>query len=407
MYGVVRSSLVEILGAWAMDIEYAGRVLARLKPFVRDRTIRRTRLERVLGTQRMPADELRPEVERLLRMAGIAIEEDRDAPIVVPAQVAAPVDVAVDAGDGQRPLDLSPDQQQEMVAAARRRITADRRTTNPAKVLLRAEEEVGLSILIRGAGGQSLAPGDFGRLTGEPRKAAESLLLHNQGLVHSIAQRYSRPGMGYDDLFQHGIIGLIRAVELFDPHLGYKFSTYATHWIRQSITRGIANEARLIRLPVHVLERVSKVWATRARLTVDGDPPGLHQLALACEMNEAQVLECLLLGPQDVVSLDTPVSAGETTLGDLLDLADPNQDPYGELLERLRREQIDAVLDTLSYREADIIRRRFGLDGQEPMTLDQIGTAYGLTRERIRQIERKTLDKLSHESRSGVLRPFF
>ena len=154
----------------------------------------------------------------------------------------------------------------------RRRLRLDRRIENPAKVLLKPEEEVGPALLIRGSSRKPLESGEFGRLTGEARAAADCLLLHKPGLVHKVAGRYAPPGMTYDDLFQHGVVGLIRAVELFDPSLGYKFSTYAMNWIRQAVTRGIANEARLIRLPVHMVERVNKVWATRARLTVDGQP---------------------------------------------------------------------------------------------------------------------------------------
>src|SRR5690606_12890995 len=119
-------------------------------------------------------------------------------------------------------------------------------------------------------------------------------------LVHSLAKKYPPIGMSYEDVAQHGMTGLIRAVELFDPAQGNKFSTYATWWIRQAITRGIANEARLIRVPVHMIEKLNKVWRVRARLTVGGEPPTLYQLARACELDEKQVLECLRLGPPDL-----------------------------------------------------------------------------------------------------------
>lgn len=388
-----------------MDIEYVGRILARLKPFVRDRVIRRTRIDRVLGTLQSAPEELRLEIERLLSKAGISIEEDL-------ATFAGGPELGLELKDenhlGQDESSIVPfELNSGAVATARQRLTRDRHINNHSKVLLKAEEEVGLSILIHSGSSKPLAKGDFARLTGEARAAAECLLLHNQGLVHSVAQHYAPSGMTYEDLFQHGVIGLMRAVELFDPSLGNRFSTYAMAWIRQSITRGIANESRMIRLPVHMYERVHRVWQARTRLTVDGQEPTVHQLALACELTNDQVMECLVLGPQDILSLDTPVGPeGETTLGDLHESADPSSGPEHELEFVLMREQLRAVLDTLSEREAGVVSLRFGLTDGEPKTLDEIGKIYGVTRERIRQIETKVLDKLRHPSRSNVLRPY-
>ncbi len=393
-----------------MDIEYIGRVLARLKPFVRDHVIRRTRIERVLGTLQEPIDEIRPEVERLLAKAGIAIEEDAPPVAAPPARLpAAPQPTPSSTANGpgiDGPKDLCREHG-HAVTAARRRLELDRFITNHARVLLRSEEEVGLAILVRGEAGKPLDQGDFARLTGESRQAAECLLLHNQGLVHSVAQRYAPSGMAYDDLFQHGVIGLIRAIELFDPRLGNKFSTYAMHWVRQSITRGIANEARLIRLPVHMVDRVLKVWAVRARLTVATEAPSVHQVALACNLTDTQVRECLRLGPSDLFSLDTPIGPeGESTLADLLDLADPELDPEREVELGFLQEDLQTVLDTLTEREADVVSMRFGLTTGEPMTLEEIGKIYHVTRERIRQIEKQSMSKLRHPSRSHVLRPY-
>ncbi|MFJ4171666.1 RNA polymerase sigma factor RpoD/SigA [Paenarthrobacter sp. NPDC089714] len=395
-------------GGPELNIEYLGRILARLQPFVHERVIRRTRVERVLGTLQSPSEGLHSEIERLLAKAGIVIEEDVarvvDEPVLVVEPRGAVVEkpqVSVDSPT-THPL-LTPDP----VASARRRIDRDRHIANLARILLKPEEEVGLAILVRGASGEPLAQGDFARLAGEPRAAAECLLLHNQGLVHSVAQHYAPPGMTYEDLFQHGVIGLIRAVELFDPSMGNKFSTYAMNWVRQAVTRAIANEARMIRLPVHMYERVQRVWHTRTRLTVDGVEPSVHQLALACDLIDSQVAECLLLGPQDILSLDTPVGPeGETTLGDLCDGADPNADLEREVETVLLREQIHALLDSLSEREADVVAMRFGLSDGEPKTLDEIGKVYGVTRERIRQIEKKAMDWLRHPSQSAVLRPY-
>lgn len=392
-----------------MDLEYLGRVLTRLQPFVRDRVIRRTRVERVLGTLQSPPAVLRAEIDRLLAKAGIAIEEDL-APVADEPELV--VELEDEALQGSPTLSDGPAVPRwpvsDPIAAARERMDRDRYITSHSRVLLKAEEEVGLAILVRGVSDKPLAHGHFALLTGEARAAAECLVLHNQRLVHSVAQRYAPSGMSYEDLVQHGVIGLIRAVELFDPSLGNKFSTYAMNWIRQSITRAIANESRLIRLPVHMYERVQKVWQTRARLTVDREEPSVHQLALACELTDGQVTECLMLGPQDILSLDTPVGPeGETTLGDLYDSADPNADPEHQLEFALLRQQLHAVLDTLSEREAGIVSLRFGLSDGEPKTLDQIGKIYGVTRERIRQIEKKVMDKLRHPSRSMVLRPYF
>lgn len=380
-----------------MDVTTLRGVFARLRPFIRDQVVLRSRLERVLGTFGVPADVFREEFERLLSEAGIAIEEDV-FPIVRPVE---PVEIV------DRP-DRGHVDQGAAVRAARQRLEKDRYIKNPAKVLLRAEEEVGLALLVRGERGAPLDQGDFGRLTGEARRAAECLLLHNQGLVWSFAQKFAPPGMTFEDLSQHGICGLIRAVELFDPTQGYKFSTYAMNWVRQAITRAIANESRVIRLPVHMVERVNKVWATRARLTLDGEPPTLHQLALACELGDEETAECLVLGPQYVLSLDAPVGPeGESTLADLVDVGDPYLAPEYEVELELMKAQVRGIVaDELDEREAGIISLRFGLIGGEPRTLDEIGHVYGVTRERIRQIERKTMEKLRRPAVLEALGPY-
>lgn len=400
-----------------MEIEYLSRVLTRLRPFVRDGVIRRTRLERVLGALEISSDIIRPEVERLLVKAKIRIDEDQ---VQVPAPVApsaaeqpygaepegdSPEDPPAPRAERSEPLDWS--ERQQAVEAALGRIAADRHITNQASILLTAQQEVGLAILIRGREGRPLEQGEFGSLTGAAREAAECLFLHNQGLVHSVAKKYPQTGMSYDDLAQHGMTGLIRAVELFDPEQGNKFSTYAMWWIRQSITRGIANDARLIRLPVHMVEKLNKVWAVRARLMAGGEPPTVYQLARACELDEKVVLECLRLGPPDLPSLDMKIGDGGATLADVLDKADPEMDPAHQVEYVLLQEQLGAVLDTLSAREAGVISMRFGLTTGEQMTLDEIGKVYGVTRERIRQIEFKTLEKLNHPSRRHLLEPFF
>lgn len=402
-----------------MDLEYKSRVLMRLRPFTRNGVIQRTRLERVLGTLQEPADAVRPEIERLLGIGGIRIDEDVAVTADVRSMAAAVASVdepgfadetemyvapPEEAPQGER-RSLSATEAERAIGAAKRRIAQDSLTLNHAKVLLTAEQEVGLGLLIRGPLEGPLQKGEFARLDGEAREAANCLFLHNQRLVHSIAKKYPQTGMEYDDLFQYGCLGLIRAVELFDPAQGNKFSTYATWWIRQSITRGTANDARLIRLPVHMVERLRKVWTKREALTVDGQPPSVYELARTCELTEEAVMECLILGPTNLTSLDMHIGDGEATLADLLDLQDPDMSPYRVVEEAEIQVGVQVVLETLTEREAGVMTMRFGLTGDDAMTLDEIGRVYGVTRERIRQIEKKTMNKLREPPRSTFLRP--
>lgn len=267
---------------------------------------------------------------------------------------------------------------------------ADRRLSRPEKVLLSAAEEVGLALIIRGPKGQPLDQGELHTLSGERRRAAETFIVHNLRLVQHIAQKSLASGMEFEDLYQGGMPGLFRAVEMFDPSAGNKFSTYATHWIRQSISRTVANESRLIRLPVHMFERLQKVWATRERLGITGQAPTAHELAKECGLGLRAVIECLRLGPPPA-SLDTPVGDdGTTTLGDLLDRESDR--PEHIEVRGFFPEDVFGWLEALPDKQAQVLRMRHGLTAdQEPMTLDEIGKQFGVTRERIRQIESKAL----------------
>ncbi|OZC48464.1 hypothetical protein CH289_18910 [Rhodococcus sp. RS1C4] len=401
-----------------MDLQYLSRVLMQLKPFIRDGAIRRTRLERVLGTLQVSTDVVRPEIERLLAKAGFRVVEDAPEPTDSKSPDAAgtfigAADAAGAVGGSNSPFEEAPQGERRVIAtleaetaiaAAERQIAEDGKHANQAKVLLTAQQEVGLSLLIRERKQRPLEQGEFGRLSGTAREAAECLFLHNQGLIHSIARKFPQNGMTYDDLFQYGCVGLIRAVEMFDPAQGNKFSTYATWWIRQSITRGVANDARLIRLPVHMVEKLRKVWLKRELLTVDGHPPSVYELARECEFSEKEVMECLKLGPPDLPSLDMKIGDSEATLADILDLEDSEMSPYSHVERALLEDSVQVVLETLSEREAGVISKRFGFNGEDEMTLEEIGKVYGVTRERIRQIEKKAMAKLQDEGRLYYLK---
>ncbi|MFE9247856.1 RNA polymerase sigma factor [Streptomyces sp. NPDC007088] len=283
--------------------------------------------------------------------------------------------------------------------------------------LLNAEQEVELAKRIEAglfaedklAGSDKLAPKlqrELEIIAEDGRRAKNHLLEANLRLVVSLAKRYTGRGMLFLDLIQEGNLGLIRAVEKFDYTKGYKFSTYATWWIRQAITRAMADQARTIRIPVHMVEVINKLARVQRQMLQDlGREPTPEELAKELDMTPEKVIEVQKYG-REPISLHTPLGEdGDSEFGDLIEDSEAVV-PADAVSFTLLQEQLHSVLDTLSEREAGVVSMRFGLTDGQPKTLDEIGKVYGVTRERIRQIESKTMSKLRHPSRSQVLRDY-
>jgi RNA polymerase primary sigma factor len=355
----------------------------------------------------------------------LAVDADETDP-AVPAKdatVAAQADGKAPGEGGDDEIFVFGDDDEDLPAA---QVAVAGATADPVKdylkqigkvPLLNAEQEVELAKRIEAglfaeeklAEIQGMTPDqriDLEWIAEDGRRAKNHLLEANLRLVVSLAKRYTGRGMLFLDLIQEGNLGLIRAVEKFDYTKGYKFSTYATWWIRQAITRAMADQARTIRIPVHMVEVINKLARVQRQMLQDlGREPTPEELAIELDMTPEKVVEVQKYG-REPISLHTPLGEdGDSEFGDLIEDSEAIQ-PGEAVSFTLLQEQLHSVLDTLSEREAGVVSMRFGLTDGQPKTLDEIGKVYGVTRERIRQIESKTMSKLRHPSRSQVLRDY-
>ncbi|MCB8905776.1 MULTISPECIES: RNA polymerase sigma factor RpoD/SigA [unclassified Streptomyces] len=336
----------------------------------------------------------------VVRLHGLGPAEARELSVDFPINRPRPIGAA--AGPGQaaeaRKKPMGPGMSAgdsslwEAVQAARVVLEEDRWLRDPKTRLLKAEEEVGLAVLLRcGVGDlardipkEEIAALSYGS---DEWRAHESLVLHNVRLVWKVAQSYQGRGLDIEDLVQHGSIGLMRAVRKFDATKGYKLSTYATQWIRQHITRAIADEGTLIRLPVQVHEKVSKVARAERKLLNEGRPRTIENVAYATGFTFADVEEARRISrPTDSLHR---IIGDDTALGDLIIGPSRLPDPCTVLLRKEFFETVEEVLVCFTEREFHILVRRSGLDGGEPATLEELGGVFKVTRERIRQIESK------------------
>jgi RNA polymerase primary sigma factor len=352
-------------------------------------------------------------VDDEVAVVGVEVDDETTTPVKAPAEEESEDSgfVYSDADDDDAPA------QQVVTAGATADPVKDYLKQIGKVALLNAEQEVDLAKRIEAGlfaeerlnAGTALEPKtrrELEWIAGDGRRAKNHLLEANLRLVVSLAKRYTGRGMLFLDLIQEGNLGLIRAVEKFDYTKGYKFSTYATWWIRQAITRAMADQARTIRIPVHMVEVINKLARVQRQMLQDlGREPTPEELAKELDMTPEKVVEVQKYG-REPISLHTPLGEdGDSEFGDLIEDSEAVV-PADAVSFTLLQEQLHQVLDTLSEREAGVVSMRFGLTDGQPKTLDEIGKVYGVTRERIRQIESKTMSKLRHPSRSQVLRDY-
>ena len=330
------------------------------------------------------ADELRAGVKVALPAARSAPE----APSTHAAPAAAAPPIPVQAAPA------SPGSLGQAVTAARAVMAEDRHNLRPAKRILTAEEECGLGLLLRGGARRAGAEPTDEELAGLPptderRRARDCLVVHNQGLVHSMVRQFVDQGLDYEDLVQHGMLGVMRAARKFDPLMGTKFSTYATQWIRQTIGRAVADEGSIIRVPVHMHDEMRRVARVERELYVRGHSTRAADIAVACDLSVTKVEEIRRLSRR-TDSLDRVIGDG-VHLGDLVGADARNALPSVEhaVLAALGEADVLAAVAALPGRYAHIVMRRCGLDGKDPATLDEIGRDLGVSRERVRQLESK------------------
>jgi RNA polymerase primary sigma factor len=356
--------------------------------------------------------------------AAASAEPAEDEAVVVGIDGVSPDEEPTDLPVGEEGAFVIADDDEEDAPA--QQVSTAGATADPVKdylkqigkvALLNAEQEVELAKRIEAGlfseeklnSGEKFAPKlkkELDWIAEDGRRAKNHLLEANLRLVVSLAKRYTGRGMLFLDLIQEGNLGLIRAVEKFDYTKGYKFSTYATWWIRQAITRAMADQARTIRIPVHMVEVINKLARVQRQMLQDlGREPTPEELAKELDMTPEKVVEVQKYG-REPISLHTPLGEdGDSEFGDLIEDSEAVV-PADAVSFTLLQEQLHSVLDTLSEREAGVVSMRFGLTDGQPKTLDEIGKVYGVTRERIRQIESKTMSKLRHPSRSQVLRDY-
>ena len=379
-------------------------------------------------------DDLEVDDEEAEDTADDDAEEESETPAKTTAgatpPVAPPADKASKDADAKTAGDFVWDEEE---SEARRQARKDAELTASADsvraylkqigkvALLNAEEEVELAKRIEAGlyaterlrrimeSGEKISTAqkrDLNWISRDGNRAKNHLLEANLRLVVSLAKRYTGRGMAFLDLIQEGNLGLIRAVEKFDYTKGYKFSTYATWWIRQAITRAMADQARTIRIPVHMVEVINKLGRIQRELLQDlGREPTPEELAKEMDITPEKVLEIQQYA-REPISLDQTIGdEGDSQLGDFIEDSEAVV-AVDAVSFTLLQDQLQSVLETLSEREAGVVRLRFGLTDGQPRTLDEIGQVYGVTRERIRQIESKTMSKLRHPSRSQVLRDY-